>query len=108
MNENPRVYWPYNETFGFFHDVPLAGKRAFDFVDRRNRCKGGHWVLKTPEEYTEWYRKKGQFLDQMKFDKWMDQPAKPEQYVEPPAFTPPGFFDVGHVYSVYIPKRTDQ
>ncbi len=72
------VYWLYNETFDRFHDVPLAGKRAFDFLEKHNQCKGGHWVLKTPEEYAEWYKAKGRFIDDMKFNRWMQMPPNPE------------------------------
>ena len=46
----PTVHYPYNETFDFYGE-PRAGKRAQEFVDHRNRFKGGHWVLHTKEQY---------------------------------------------------------
>lgn len=46
-----QVFWPYNETFRYFHDVPLAGKRAQHFIDERNQNKEGRWILVPSEEY---------------------------------------------------------
>ncbi len=63
MNEKPQIWYPYNETFGFYHDLPLAGKRAKQFIDRHNDCKGGHWVLHTREQHYEWHEKKGKHLE---------------------------------------------
>lgn len=62
------IYWCYNETFGFYHDVPLAGKRAENFVNRKNECKGGHWVLHTPEQHKAWYEAKGRHLDNLRYE----------------------------------------
>ena len=64
--EDGVVYWPYNETFGCFRETPLAGRRAQEFVDKNNLCKGGHWVLCSPEEYQRWYEAKGQHLEWLK------------------------------------------
>lgn len=63
----PEVFWPYNNSFGFYHPVPLAGKRAQQFVDAQNKCKGGHWTLHTIAQYDEWYNKKGQHLEAIEY-----------------------------------------
>lgn len=55
------IYCPYNETFGFY-TLPKAGKRAQAFIDQRNVCKGGHWVLHSKEQYQDWFRRKGQYI----------------------------------------------
>ena len=62
MNDKT-VYWCYNKTFKYYHDLPLAGKRAYDFIDRQNKCKGGIWELHTVDQYQKWYRDKGRHLD---------------------------------------------
>ena len=59
------IYYPYNETFQFY-ELPKAGKRAHQFIEDKNQCKGGHWVLHTKEQYDDWYRKKGQHVDYLK------------------------------------------
>jgi hypothetical protein len=64
------TYWPWNETFQKYHDTTLFGQEAFDFIERRNECKGGHWVLHTKQQYDEWYTAKGQFLEWIK--DWKD------------------------------------
>lgn len=66
MKEKPAVWWAYND-FGFYHPVPLAGKRAEAFIAERNQEKGGRWTLHTPEQYDEWFQSKGKFLEAMKF-----------------------------------------
>jgi hypothetical protein len=57
------TYWPWNETFEHYYETPLVGKEAFDFIERRNECKDGHWVLHTKEQYDQWYKEKGEFLE---------------------------------------------
>jgi hypothetical protein len=61
------VYWLYNETFGVYHPVPLAGKRAFAFLEDKNQCKGGHWVLHMPVQYDEWFEREGKFKEDLEF-----------------------------------------
>lgn len=60
------VYYPYNITWKRYHDMPLAGKRAFDFIDRKNQCKGGHWVLHSSEQYQQWYDTVGKHAEFLK------------------------------------------
>lgn len=57
------VYWPYNTTFQRYHDVPLAGKRAKNFVEKRNQEKGGHWVLHSIEQYNAWFESQGKPME---------------------------------------------
>ncbi len=71
------VYWCYNRTFGYYHDVPLAGKRAHDFIDGRNKCKGGVWELHTVDQHREWYDSKGKHLDALSYDHSVSQPIPP-------------------------------
>jgi len=61
MNKN--IFWAYNTTFNYYHQLPLAGKRAEEFIEKNNKSKGGRWVLHTPEQYDEWYKHRGQFFD---------------------------------------------
>ena len=44
-------YRPYNETFKCYYDFPLQLGQANAFIKDRNKCKGGHWVLHTEEQY---------------------------------------------------------
>lgn len=61
------IYYPYNETFKRYHELPLAGKRATAFIEKRNQEKSGFWVLHTVEQYMGWYKLKGKFLEQKDF-----------------------------------------
>lgn len=56
------IYYPYNESFKYY-DMPKAGKRAQQFIDDKNQCLGGYWVLHTKEQYDKWYQEKGKHLE---------------------------------------------
>lgn len=66
MEEKPEIFYPYNETFKHYAE-PRAGKRAKEFVDRKNKEKGGHWVIHTKSQYDEWYRTVGQHQEHIKW-----------------------------------------
>jgi hypothetical protein len=112
--EKPQVYWPYNKTFRYYHDFPLAGKRAQDFVDKRNQCKGGQWILVPSAEYHKWYKAVGQHQDYLKelrkndpyyFEK---RDLNLRDYLKPSNLGKdhgPMNFDTGYFYSPYIPTR---
>jgi hypothetical protein len=63
------VYYAYNKSFQHYHDLPLAGKRAHDFIEKRNQEKGGVWELHTVEQHMKWYESVGKFKEDIKFIK---------------------------------------
>lgn len=62
-----KIYYPWNKTFKYYSE-PKSGKRAFEFIEEQNKCKGGKWVLHNKEEYQDWYDKKGKFLEETKHE----------------------------------------
>jgi hypothetical protein len=60
------IHYPYNETFLYYAE-PRAGKRALEFVDRKNKEKGGTWVLHTKAQYDEWYRAIGEHQEHLRY-----------------------------------------
>jgi len=67
MNDKIELFYAYNVTFKEYHNLPLAGKRAQSFIDKKNQEKGGVWELHSVKTYMEWYESVGKLKEDIQF-----------------------------------------